>query len=88
MTVTEGEAGEHLTLGRAQGSTRYLLGGKVLSGGDVLQLCCSGGWLTGRFEWDRNEASPPMFFFSIELGGGRVEQQSIALPEGALLRRL
>jgi hypothetical protein len=68
----------------AQGTQRYALLGRVVSGGAVVELCCSGGWLAGRFEQD--EGQEPMFHFSIELAGGRVAQQVIALPEGAILR--
>jgi hypothetical protein len=73
-----------LSVVQAQGTQRYALLGRVVSGGSVLELCCSGGWLTGRFEQDADKA--PTFYFSIELEGGRVSQQAIELPEGALLR--
>ena len=79
--------GTPLRLGTAQGSARWFAGDRALNGGDIVQLCCSGGWLTGRFECDAGTNDAPTFFFSIELGGGRVEQQKIVLPEGALLRR-
>jgi hypothetical protein len=71
-----------LRLVTAQGTQRYALLDKVISGGDILELCCSGGWITGRFEWDTG----PTFFFSIEVEGGKVAQQSLPLPDGALLR--
>jgi ketosteroid isomerase-like protein len=80
--------GETLRLGQAQGSRRFVLAGRGLNGGDIVQLCCSGGWITGRFEWDGQPDAAPRFFFSIEREGGRVEQQSLAIPEGALLRRV
>ena len=75
-----------LRTGIAQGSTRYFLDDRALSGGDIVQLCCSGGWLTGRFEWDAANGGTPMFFFSIEIEGGDVDQRSLELPEGAILR--
>ena len=75
-----------LKLGRAQGGERYFLGGRIVRGGDIVQLCCSGGWITGRFEWDHGMGTGPTFYFSIELEGGGVVQQSLELPEGALLR--
>lgn len=75
-----------LRLGTAQGSTRYFLEDRVVSGGDIVQLCCSGGWLTGRFEWDAGLAKAPTFYFSIELEGGAVSQLSIDLPDSALMR--
>lgn len=57
---------------------------RPLCGGDVVQICGSGGWLTGRFEWD--SGSVPTFYFSIELDGGGVEQLHFPIPERALLR--
>jgi len=71
----------------AQGAERWFLDDRPLNGGDIVQLCCSGGWLTGRFECDAGTSDAPTFFFSIELGAGRVAQQSLVLPKGALLRR-
>jgi hypothetical protein len=75
-----------LELGRAQGAARYFLLGRPVGGGDVVQLCCSGGWVTGRFEWDAGEGGAPTFYFSIEIAGGGVAQQAIVIPDGALLR--
>lgn len=75
-----------LWLGHAQGSPRYILLGRPVNGGDLVELCCSGGWLTGRFEWDQGIGRPPTFYFSIELEGGAVAQQSLPIPDGALLR--
>jgi hypothetical protein len=69
----------------AQGAQRYALHDRVLSGGDIVQLCCSGGWVTGRFEHDAG--APPRFHFSIELDGGRFAPFSFDIPERALLRR-
>jgi hypothetical protein len=51
-----------------------------------VQLCCSGGWIAGRFEWEGGTEAPPSFYFSIELAGGRTAQQVLPIPEGALLR--
>jgi hypothetical protein len=77
-----------MQLAPAQGTLRYFLGGRVLNGGDIIQLCCSGGWITGRFEWDQQpDTRPSFFFFSIELEGGKVAQHSLTIPEGALFRR-
>jgi hypothetical protein len=75
-----------IELAHAQGSLRYSLLGRPLSGGDVVQLCCSGGWITGRFEWEGSAEAPPSFYFSIELEGGGVAQQVLPIPDGALLR--
>lgn len=76
--------GAPLRFGVAQGSTRYFLGDRPLNGGDVVELCCSGGWLKGRFEWSDEGA---WFHFSIELGGGGVAEHSLSIPDRALLRR-
>jgi hypothetical protein len=75
-----------LRLGRAQGADRYFLLDRPISGGDVVQVCASGGWITGRFEWDSGEGGVPTFYFSIELAGGGVAQLDFPIPEGALLR--
>jgi hypothetical protein len=75
-----------IELAHAQGTLRYSLLGRSLSGGDVVQLCCSGGWITGRFEWEGSTEAPPSFYFSIELAGGRTAQRVLPIPEGALLR--
>jgi len=75
-----------LVIVHAQGVARYSLLDRPLSGGDIVQLCCSGGWITGRFEWDGDVGAPPHFYFSIELEGGGVAQQRLPLPDGALMR--
>lgn len=62
----------------------YLLG-RPVNGGDVIQICFSGGWVTGRYEWSGVE-SAPRFHFSVELGSGRVWESSFELPEGAIVR--
>ncbi len=79
--------GAPLQSGAAHGRLRWFLNDRPLDGGTIVQLCCSGGWLTGRFECDSGTGDAPTFFFSIELGGGELSQQKLALPEGALLRR-
>lgn len=76
-----------LVLGEVRGVPRFLLNDRALTGGDLIELCTSGGWLTGRFEWDAGRDGPPMFFFSVELDGGGVEQLSLPIPERALVRR-
>lgn len=81
------DEGAPLRRGRAQGTERWFIDDRPLHGGDIVQLCCSGGWLTGRFECDSGTGDAPTFYFSIELGAGRVDQQKLTLPEGALLRR-
>jgi hypothetical protein len=78
--------GSPLRTGKAQGTSRFFLEDRPLSGGSVVELCCSGGWLTGRFEWEGDVDAAPSFYFSIEIEGGDVDQQRIELPEGALLR--
>jgi hypothetical protein len=83
--MTETSSGS-LRLGRAAGAERYFLLDRPIRGGDVVQLCASGGWITGRFEWDPGRGGAPTFFFSVELEGGGVEQLSFEIPERALLR--
>ncbi|AKF11686.1 hypothetical protein [Sandaracinus amylolyticus] len=75
-----------LRRGIARGGEAWFLNDRSLHGGDIVELCCSGGWITGRFEHDVGTGGAPTFFFSIELGEGRVAQMSISLPEGALMR--
>jgi hypothetical protein len=75
-----------LRLGRAQGTDRYFLGDRIVRGGDLVELCCSGGWIKGRFEWDPGMEAAPMFYFSIELDGGGVMQHALELPDRALMR--
>ncbi len=64
---------------------RYYLAGRPVNGGDTLQLCLSGGWVTGRYEYDPGMQAHPTFHFSVELDGGEQAARSIELPEGALL---
>jgi hypothetical protein len=72
---------------RQQGTrSTYFLLGRPLRGGDMIDLCFSGGWVTGRYEWSQRAEESPVFHFSVELGAGRVWQSSFAFPEGALLR--
>lgn len=74
-----------LELSQRGARSRHRLLGRTVHGGDVLQLCFSGGWVSGRYEWSGDERAP-RFHFSVELGGGRVWESSFELPEGALLR--
>ena len=53
---------------------------------EVPQLCFSGGWVTGRFEWNGELGEGPRFSCSIELDGGRVAEHSLEIPDGALMR--
>lgn len=80
------ESSGSLRLGRASGGERYLLLDRPIRGGDIVQLCASGGWITGRFEWDPGSGNAPSFLFSVELEGGGVAQLSFEIPERALLR--
>lgn len=75
-----------LRLGRAQGADRFFLHDRPVGGGDIVQLCTSGGWITGRFEWDAGVGGVPTFYFSVELEGGGVTQLDFPIPERALLR--
>jgi hypothetical protein len=78
---------ENLRSAEVRGAIRWTIGDRLLQGGDLIALCCSGGWITGRFECDSGTGDQPTFFFSIELGGGEVAQQSLVIPEGALVAR-
>jgi hypothetical protein len=51
-----------------------------------MQLCFSGGWVTGRFEWSGDPGERPRFSCSIELDGGGVEEHVVEIPDRALLR--
>lgn len=68
---------------RARRWQHFLLG-RPVHGGDPIELCFSGGWVTGRHEWAGPEHAPRLFF-SVELGGGRGWESWLELPEGALL---
>lgn len=76
-----------LKFAQVQGSGRYVLLDKVVHGGELLEMCTSGGWLTGRYECDAGTGDVPTLFFSVELDGGGVTQLHLPIPEGALLRR-
>jgi hypothetical protein len=65
---------------------RYHLAGRPVAGGSVVQLCFSGGWVTGRFEWSGQADEKPHFHCSVELDGGGVEEHVVEIPERALLR--
>jgi hypothetical protein len=68
------------------GRPRHYLAGRPVVGGSVVQLCFSGGWVTGRFDWNGNIDERPRFSASIELDGGGVAEHSLEIPERALLR--
>lgn len=74
-----------LQLRERAGRSQHWLLGRPVHGGDPIELCFSGGWVTGRYEGGGPEQAP-RFFFSVELGGGRVWESSLELPDGALLR--
>ncbi len=75
-----------IELRAAMSGPRYYLAGRALHGGDILQLCFSGGWVTGRYEWDQGQGGRPRFSCSIELEGGGVATHSLEIPERALFR--
>lgn len=75
-----------LELREAQGRLRFFLDGRMVSGGSTLELCFSGGWVVGRFEWSGDPSEAPRFHASIELAAGGVVEHCIALPDGAHLR--
>lgn len=76
-----------LTLKETGAGVRYALDDKVLFAGDLIAVCLSGGWVTGRFEWNGDFATPPELHTSFELGAGRLHPLAIELPAGALLER-
>jgi hypothetical protein len=76
-----------LTVKETGSGIRYALDNKPLFAGDLIALCLSGGWVTGRFEWNGDFATPPALHTSIELGAGKLHPLAIELPTGALVRR-
>lgn len=75
-----------LRLASRAGEMRHTLSGRAVNGGDTLDLCFSGGWITGRYEWGSEHSGQPSFHCSIVLEGGGVVERVIEIPEGALLR--
>jgi hypothetical protein len=79
--------GSTLELVDRSGRVKYYLAGRVVTGGDPVDLCFSGGWVTGRYEWSGDVSERPSFHYSLELmAEGRVAQGIIEIPEGAVLR--
>lgn len=78
---------EPLVLQITRSGPRYHLHGRPLFGGDVVQLCFSGGWVMGRFEWSQDPEEPARFHTSIELAGGGVEAIALEIHQRALFRR-
>ena len=76
---------DQLELRDRGGRWKHYLLQRPVNGGDPVELCLSGGWVIGRYEWNAGDEAP-RFHFSVELGGGRVWESSFELPEGALLR--
>ena len=68
------------------GRPRFYLAGRPAPSGSVVQLCFSGGWVTGRFDWSGDSTERPRFYCSIELDGGGVEEHVVEIPDRALLR--
>ena len=69
------------------GRCRYYLNERPLSGGDIVELNFSEGWVAGRYEWSTDPTDPPRFHYSIQLQTvGEVAQGSLPIPPGALLR--
>jgi hypothetical protein len=68
------------------GGPRYYIAGRPVPGGSVVQMCFSGGWVTGRFEWSGDCAERPRFHCSLEVEQGGVVEHSLEIPEGALMR--
>lgn len=79
--------GETLHLIERHGRIRHYLAGRVVQGGDPIDLCFSGGWVTGRYEWSGATHELPRFHYSIELmAEGKVVEGTLEIPEGAVLR--
>jgi hypothetical protein len=74
-----------LTLRDGPQGLRHYLDDRLVSGGDTLELCFSGGWVVGRYECgaDRHR---PSFHCSIELSGGGVVDHAFEIPDDALFR--
>ena len=85
--MCDSDTPQALQLVSTQSGLRYAVAGKPLYGGDIIALCFSGGWVTGRFEWNSDPSQPPSFHCSIELEGGQTSPWSFAIPEGALVLR-
>jgi hypothetical protein len=80
----ERTAVEPLQLRERDGRKKHWLSQRPVNGGDIVEVCFSGGWLAMRYEW--NGLDRPRFHFSVELGGGRVWESSLELPQDALMR--
>jgi len=78
---------ETLELVERPGRLRHYLAGRPVHGGDPIDLCFSGGWVTGRYEWTGEPTDRPVFHYSLELlADGAVVQGTLDIPEGAVLR--
>ncbi|MBI5533599.1 MAG: hypothetical protein HY898_12845 [Deltaproteobacteria bacterium] len=77
---------ETLELRDGLSGPRYYLASRPLAGGTPIQLCFSGGWVTGRFEWSGDYADRPRMHCSIELCGGGTFDHSFEIPEDAIVR--
>jgi hypothetical protein len=79
--------GSTLQLSERTGRVKHCLDDRPVSGGDPIELCFSGGWVIGKYEWNGDVRAAPHFHYSIELAqGGGVAQGSFELPEGAVVR--
>lgn len=77
--------GARLDLVRESGGLRHYLSGEPVHAGDGLELQLEGGsWVGGRYEWNFQGESPPLFYFGL---AGVPEELVIALPSTARLRR-
>ena len=73
--------------GSRSGEMRHYLSGRPVNGGDTIELCFSGGWVTGRYEWNSEQSEQqPSFHCSIVVDGGGVVERVIEIPENALVR--
>lgn len=68
-----------------QDGERFVLDGRELHGGDVVELALEGGtWVPARFEWQHVSGSRPKGYFLIGLAGGG--DAMLFAPEGSHAR--
>lgn len=75
-----------LELRNGPAGIRHYLADRLLNGGDPIQLCFSGGWVTGRYERSSDHPERAFFHCSIERAGGMTTDHMVELPDDALVR--
>ncbi|HKU36584.1 MAG TPA: hypothetical protein VJR89_00515 [Polyangiales bacterium] len=81
----EDERNQSSTLEWHEPRRKHYLSGRPVHSGDLIEVCFSSGWLPMRYEWNDSQIAPH-FHFTVELGGGRVWQSFLELPDDVLLR--